>query len=299
MRNIVYHVLRTRAAYRQAAALRTALIGRSVRQFSAPGLDGINPAVGHVIEEVRFVGRAIEIVWDDSIVVATRLRLLGTWHLYRPGEVFRRSVDCADVVIDVGIWIAVCFGASSVEAFKDFDPRRHPMLGSVGPDMANDDIDLEDCVDRMMHYQERDATIAEVLVDHRVIVNVGNVYRCEALWACEIHPWAPIGDLKRAECREVITLLREMVVSDSRSSLAVYGRQGKACLRCAGLIKVTHHGEANRVLYWCPDCQTAHQPLMRSNFTPMFIDRHDKPNDSHPAVQMFMDEISQRRAGNF
>jgi hypothetical protein len=31
----------------------------------------------------------------------------------------------------------------------------------------------------------------------------------------------------------------------------------------------------------------------------MFIERNDTPVDSHPAAQMYMDEISQRRAGNF
>jgi endonuclease-8 len=283
-------------------ALRTDLLGRTTRRITAPRLEGISPTLGHVIEEVRLVDGAIEIVWDDAVVLATRLRPFGAWHLYRPGETFRRPVERADVVIDVGAWVAVCFGASSVEAFKDFDPRRHPMLGSIGPDMTHDDVDLEECVDRIMHYEERDATIADVLVDQRVVVNVGNVYRCEALWACEIHPWAPVGDLKRAECREIVTLLREMVTAESsgdRPSLAVYGRQGKACLRCAGLIKVTHHGEANRVLYWCPDCQTAHQPLTRPNFTPMYIERNDTPADPHPAAQLYMDEISQRRAGNF
>lgn len=283
-------------------ALRTDLLGRTTRRLTAPRLEGIAPQLGHVIEEVRLVDGAIEIVWDDAIVLSTRLRPFGAWHLYRPGEMFRRPVERADVVIDVGSWIAVCFGASSVETFKDFDPRRHPMLGSIGPDMTHDEVDLEECVDRMMHYEERDATIADVLVDQRVVVNVGNVYRCEALWACEIHPWAPIGDLKRAECREIVTLLHEMVVAEAsaeRSTLAVYGRQGKACQRCAGLIKVTHHGEANRVLYWCPDCQTAHQPLARPNFTPLYIERNDTPVDPHPAARMYMDEISQRRAGNF
>jgi len=296
-----------RAAYRQTVALRTALLGRTVRRFSAPRLEGMAPALGHVIEEVRLVDGAIEIVRDDSVVLATQMRPFGAWHLYRPGEMFRRPADRADALIDVGPWIAVCFGASLVEVFKDFDPRRHPMLGSIGPDMTQDNVDLEECVDRMMHYGERDATIADVLVDQRVVVNVSNVYRCEALWACEIHPWAPIGDLKRAECREIVTLLHEMVAAAStphratpqQSTLAVYGRQGKACLRCAGLIKVTHHGEANRVLYWCPECQIAHQPLTRPNFTPTFIERGDTPVDSHPAAQLYLDEISQRRAGNF
>jgi hypothetical protein len=30
------------------------------------------------------------------------------------------------------------------------------------------------------------------------------------LWACEMHPWANIGTLKRADCRELLTLAHEM-----------------------------------------------------------------------------------------
>ena len=68
---------------------------------------------------------------------------------------------------------------------------------------------------------------------------------------------------------------------DFNGGLAVYGRQGKHCHRCGDVIKVTHHGEAHRVLYWCPNCQTAHQPLMRPNFTPLYMERGSTSGISH------------------
>jgi len=271
--------------YRSAAALRTALLGKELFRFEAPQLIGIRPSVGRVVEEVRSHGKNVEIIWDDGVVLHTRLRMFGSWELYRAGERWKKSKDRASVVIVVSDWIVVCFNAAIVETYRDFDPRRHPILGRRGPDLCRADADLEECVDRIMNYQERDTPISDVLLDQRVMCGVGNVYRCELLWACEIHPWAHVGSLKRGECREMVMLASEMILAnldytprgtaaEFSGSLAVYGRQGKHCHRCGDLIKVTHHGEAHRVLYWCPNCQITHQPLMRPNFTPVYIERN-------------------------
>lgn len=270
--------------YRSAAALRTALLGKELLRFEAPQLIGIRPSVGRVIEEVRSHGKHIEIIWDDGVVLHTHMRMFGSWDLYRTGERWKKPKDRALVVIVVSDWVAVCFNASAVETYRDFDPRRHPILGRRGPDLGRADADLEECVDRIMNYHERDIAIADVLLDQRVMCGIGNVYRCELLWACEIHPWAHVGSLKRGECREMVMLASEMIqanldhtprntTADFSRSLAVYGRQGKHCHRCGDVIKVTHHGEAHRVLYWCPNCQVIHQPLMRPNFTPVYVER--------------------------
>ena len=79
------------------------------------------------------------------------------------------------------------------------------------------------------------------------------------------------------------------------SELAVYGRQGQPCTRCGDLVKVTHHGEAHRVLYWCPGCQIAHEPMLRPNFTPLGVARPDEFGDTHPAARQFMSEIAATR----
>lgn len=292
------------AIYRMAATLRTSLIGRPMRAFEAPLLEGVVPEVGRTIEEIRSHGRTIELVWDDGVVLDTRLRPFGAWHLYRSEEPWRRSLHRACVVVDVGDWCAVCYGAS-VETYRDFDPRRHPILGRLGPDLSRDDADLDESVTRMVEYPERDESIAEVLLDQRVMIGLGNVYRCEILWACEMHPWAAIGELKVAECREIVEIAAETLRTNriaeqaGGTELAVYGRQGRPCVRCGDLVKVTHHGEAHRVLYWCPGCQIGHEPMLRSNFTPMSISRDDDALDTHPAGRQFMSEIvaTRRAAG--
>ena len=284
--------------YRSAVALRTALLGKELFRFEAPNLVGIRPSVGRVVEEVRSHGKNVEIIWDDGVVLHTHLRMFGSWDLYRAGERWKKPKDRASVVIVVSDWIVVCFNAAIVETYRDFDPRRHPILGRRGPDLTRADADLEECVDRIMNYPERDTPIADVLLDQRVMSGIGNVYRCELLWACEIHPWAHVGSLKRGECREMVMLASEMILANRdhtphetaeefSGSLAVYGRQGKHCQRCGDVIKVTHHGEAHRVLYWCPNCQIVHQPLMRPNFTPVYIERDPSKEFTHTSDSGF------------
>ncbi len=284
--------------YRSAVALRTALLGKELFRFESPNLVGIRPSVGRVVEEVRSHGKSVEIIWDDGVVLHTHLRMFGSWDLYRAGERWKKPKDRASVVIVVSDWIVVCFNAAIVETYRDFDPRRHPILGRRGPDLTRADADLEECVDRIMNYPERDTPIADVLLDQRVMSGIGNVYRCELLWACEIHPWAHVGSLKRGECREMVMLASEMILANRdhtphetaeefSGSLAVYGRQGKHCQRCGDVIKVTHHGEAHRVLYWCPNCQIVHQPLMRPNFTPVYIECDPSKEFTHTSDSGF------------
>ena len=54
-----------------AAALRTALLGKKMVRFEAPQMDSIVPRVGHTIEEVRNLDKSIEIIWDNGIVLNT------------------------------------------------------------------------------------------------------------------------------------------------------------------------------------------------------------------------------------
>jgi endonuclease-8 len=276
-----------------AAALRTALLGKKMVRFEAPLMDSLLPQVGRTIEEVRNLNKSIEIIWDNGIVLNTRMKMMSSWDVYRDGDTWRKDAARADVLIEVQDWVAVCFNTPEIDVYHDFDPRRHPILGKLGPDLSHVDADIEEAVDRMMEYEERDETVAEVLLDQRVVRGVSNVFRCEILWACEMHPWANIGTLKRAECRELLTLAHEMLqnADTSLDHLAIYGRQGKSCARCGVVAKVNHHGEANRVLYWCAGCQTSHEPLVRPNFTPLYIERDVSMGDSHPAAKQFMSEI--------
>lgn len=279
---------------RQAASLRIALIGKSMTSVVIAEDVALSPKIGSMIEEVRAFGREIEIIWDDGVVLRTKLQIRGNWRIFRVADWQKKSRDLAKVVVQTGDYIAVCFDAVEVETYHDFDPGRHPLLGRHGPDLSDSRIDLDRCVDLMLDYQDADATIAEVLLDQRVMRGIGNVFRCELLWTCELHPWAKISSLNRDECRELVSIAAEMLQSQHAPqdrSLAVYGRHGKNCQRCNGQVRVTHHGEANRVLYWCADCQTRHAGTSSSRY----VTEHDTPPGVHPAEFIYLSELERAR----
>jgi endonuclease-8 len=242
------------------------LIGRATTAFQAPRLDGILPSPGSVIERVESRGKHLEIGWDDGCVLHTHMRMSGTWHLYRPGEQWRKSSKQMRVVIEVPGWQAVCFSAPVVETYRAGEFTRHPVVGSLGPDLCKDDADLAECVERMGRYCEAERTAAEALLDQRIACGVGNVYKSEVLWACELHPFTPVGALDHEQRTKLIEKAAELLranldtptrvtASGSPEGLAVYGRFGKPCLRCSTPIEVRKHGEQARVTYWCPTCQ--------------------------------------------
>ena len=68
---------------RQAASLRVALIGKNTNSVTITEDVVLSPKIGSVIEEVRAIGREIEIVWDDGVVLRTKLQIRGSWQIFR------------------------------------------------------------------------------------------------------------------------------------------------------------------------------------------------------------------------
>lgn len=287
--------------HRAAAALRTALVGRAITGFDAERLVGPTPTVGSAVEDVASHGKHLEIDFDDGIVLHTHMRMTGAWHLYHPGEKWRKRKSQVRVIIETEDWIAVCFNAPIVETYRHFDARRHPRAGRLGPDLCRFDADLHECVARMVHYDLPNLTVAEVLLDQRVLCGVGNVYRCEVLWACGVSPWAPVRDVPQSTALDLVmtaaSQLRANIDSPVRvtapevpGGLAVYGRNGQKCTRCGDVIRVTKHGEMARLLYWCPGCQTACEPFPQDPSDPIA-----RAMDPHPAAAQFISDILHAR----
>ena len=86
--------------------------------------------------------------------------------------------------------VAVCFNAPTVETYRTPDKRRHPGMGRLGPDLCQPATDLGGVVNLLLSYRDGAAPIGEVLLDQRVMSGVGNVHRCEVLWAQELSPFA-------------------------------------------------------------------------------------------------------------
>jgi endonuclease-8 len=292
--------------HRAAAALRSALVDEKMVCFEAPRLVGVTPRAGRTIEAVECHGKHVEIEWDDGVILHTNMRMSGSWHLYRSEEIWQQPHHHLRALIEVEGWRAVCFNAPVVETYRRPDPRRHPGLGGLGPDLARSDADLHRCVELLRAYDHPDASVAEALLDQRVFCGVGNVFRCEVLWAGQLSPFARVADLPEADARRLVnvaaTLLRANLGGGSRittpgakgGGLAVYGRNGQPCGRCGNTVASRRSAERARVLYWCPGCQLRFDPRGSRLDDTQWAD--EPKTDRHPAARMFLADRARSRA---
>jgi endonuclease-8 len=206
------------------------------------------------------------------------------------------------VIIETEDWVAVAFNAPIVETYRQFDQTRHPRAGGIGPDLCQPEADLHECAARLFHYDNPDATIAEALLDQRVMSGVGNVFRCEVLWACGIHPWAKVSTVPQSTCLDlVLTSAHQLranlnspvrvTAPDVPGGLAVYGRNGQKCVRCGDVIRLTKIGEMARLLYWCAGCQVGCEPYPVKDDS----DEIARAMDPHPAGSQFVSDVLRSR----
>lgn len=281
---------------RSASAMRTALVGRPMVRFDAPELVGPPPRAGMTVEVVEAKGRHLEVVWDDGLVLDTFLKNRGEWHVYRRGAPWRRSWEQVRASIQTEDFVAVCFDAPTVETYRLPDRRRHPGAGRLGPDLARSDADLEQVVERLLSISDPDARLRDVLVDQHIVQGVGNVFRCEVLWATELSPWTHVADMTRADAWFVVETLGRMVAAHHERlrrsvrsivapDLAVYGRCGQGCSRCGDTVRSEPLGRSGRMLYWCPGCQVRLDRLHPADVWDV---------DPHPAAVKFLSDLPWR-----
>ena len=120
---------------------------------------------------------------------------------------------------------------------------------------------------------DRRLPVKSLLMDHRFVAGIGNIYASEILAACGIRPERPAGSLTGSEqdavYQAVIGVLRDAVRARGTSintyrdgdgmrgryqhALRVYGRDGQACRVCGQTIeRVVLSG---RSTFFCPGCQ--------------------------------------------
>ncbi|MBK9180366.1 MAG: Fpg/Nei family DNA glycosylase [Acidimicrobiales bacterium] len=247
-----------------ADVLRAVLADKPLVRIEAPRVAGRLPVAGTVVESVDAHGKHLLVGLGDGSVLRVHLRMSGSWHVYRPGERWRRPTRSARLVLEVADAVAVCFSAPVVELHR---PRGSPGRGlgieHLGPDLCAAEPDLDRALDRLDCDGDPGRRAADVLVDQRVASGVGNVYASEVLWACGVHPGTPVGSLDRRSRRRLFetahVLLRANLGGGPRATvpggLAVYGRAGRPCPRCGAPVRRARQGEQARSTYWCPVCQ--------------------------------------------
>lgn len=255
--------------HRAANGLRPALVGKPLVRLEAPRARGLlrRPQPGTTITAVEAVGKHLLIRFEGGVTLRTHMRMTGSWHLYRPGERWRKGAHLVRALVEVEDWVAVCFAAPVVEL--EHDAEGGPQIRHLGPDLTRDDVtdeQLDDCLERMATLAEPDAEIGAVLLDQRIACGVGNVFKSEVLWACKVDPFATVADVDRDTRRRLLhTANRQLRANVGNgggrvtygTGVAVYGRQGRGCPRCGTPVRMRRQGEQARSTYWCPTCQSS------------------------------------------
>jgi formamidopyrimidine-DNA glycosylase len=150
------------------------------------------------------------------------------------------------------------------------EPERHPLLATLGPEPLAEAFSGTDLHRRA---QGRTLAVKPFIMDHHVVVGVGNIYASEALFAAGIHPLRPAGRVTRDEYERLATAIRE-ILSEAirqggttlrdffggtgepgyfRQALCVYDRRAQPCIACGEPIQHCRVGQ--RATYYCTHCQ--------------------------------------------
>mgnify|MGYP001058386879 CR=1 FL=1 len=200
------------------------------------------------------------------------------WHLGMSGS-FRgwtdppspAAHDHVDVQVQDGHLIRYTdprrFGAL---LWADDKPLEHPRLAHLGPEPFDPRFN-GDYLWKLS--RGRRGPIKNFIMDGQVVVGVGNIYACEALFSTGIHPRRAAGRVGRERYQtlaqaivEILsraievggTSLRDFTVGDGTpgyfgQSLQVYGREGKPCPGCEQPLRREVIGQ--RSTFFCVRCQ--------------------------------------------
>jgi len=245
--------------FNTALTLRPALLGESLTAVNIRARGMYRLRVGDTVRSVEAVGKFLEIVVERGLALRTHLHMTGVWHLYEQGERWRRPRHLARAVLETESHVAVCFAAPTVEVGPAADDR----LAHLGPDLCHADVDLDAVLERVAG-SDPSTEIAEVLLDQRLAAGIGNVYKNEVLWACEVSPFRSLADVDEPMRRRLYETAAEQLQANlgrwkrqtHPKGLAVYNRAGQGCYRCFGRIRTIEHGDIGRRTWWCADCQT-------------------------------------------
>lgn len=249
--------------FRSAVMLRRWLQGRVVTSVtSAPSLShlGFDRLTGSTIEVIDSRGKHLLMRFSSDLVVHTHMRMTGSWHLYRAGEVWTRPRQQARLVIEFGDRFAVCFNAPVVELLTSSREHAHSVLKELGPDVVADNpFDIREARRRSL-LRPDDTPIGVVLLDQRVVSGIGNIYRSEILFAQKTSPWLPMGSVTdeafAALMRSATQMMRAATHADGLRPRFVYRRVGKPCRICGSPVRSRRLGDQPRTVYWCVTCQS-------------------------------------------
>lgn len=236
---------------------------------------------GQTVQNVTRRAKYILCELDNGLTWLTHLGMSGRMVLYPKAKPYPPAKH-DHVVITFADGLRLVYHDPRRFGYMDVVPSgerdAHPYFAHLGPEPFSNHFHVDYLHEKL---RGRACSIKSALLDQRVIVGVGNIYACEALFRAGISPLRKAGNISPKRLEKLVaaikTVLREAIDSGGstlrdyvRSSgdsgyfqhrFQVYGREGKPCCCTA------KHGKINESLikrivqqgrstWYCPACQT-------------------------------------------
>lgn len=267
--------------FRAARRLQQALAGKTVTHFETAlaqlaRIDRDEPLAGRSVASVSSLGKHLLIEFSGDLILRTHMRMNGSWHLYRPGERWRLPRADMRVVVSTAEFVAVGFNIPVAEFHTTESLARQKDIRAIGPDLLGQELDPSAALERLR--SRPSLSIAEALLNQRLVAGIGNVFKSEVLFSCGIDPFASVASLSDQSLLDLVRTGQKLMAlnvrdshsggittyigfrrttgrSDPAERLWVYGRRGKPCRKCGTAIGYRKQGLDARSTYWCPQCQ--------------------------------------------
>jgi formamidopyrimidine-DNA glycosylase len=234
---------------------------------ASPGKNFAKALIGERIASVARRGKYVVLNLGSGLRVVTGLRMTGRLLVRHTEEA---EPPGAHVVLRLEDGRALCFADVRTLGRMRLVERGEAWDEALGAEPLDAGFTVESFIGMLAG---RTTPVKVLLLDQRRIAGIGNIYACEALWKAGIRPSRPSRALtkpaaRRLHCAVVEVLTRAIELRGSsiddyvdaggrkggfQNVLAVYGRRGRPCPRCARPIVRTVL--AQRGTWWCRSCQ--------------------------------------------
>ncbi len=144
----------------------------------------------------------------------------------------------------------------------------HPDISAMGPDPLATATFHDVFPYRLRQHPQR--TIAAALLDQETVAGLGNMLKCEILYATRLWPGVKVASLLASQidflAGTVVGIVATAATFASKNQTfpwRVYDRAGLPCGICGGEIAVDRRGGDNHLTWYCPACQTlGKEPLL-------------------------------------
>lgn len=138
----------------------------------------------------------------------------------------------------------------------------HPEVRSLGPDPLATATFRDDFPYRLRKNPHR--PVAAALLDQETVAGLGNMLKCEILYAARLWPGARVADLLASQIDflagttvGIVATAATFAVKNQPFPYRVYDRANLPCRICGNEIVVDRCGGDSRLTWHCPVCQGA------------------------------------------